>query len=679
MQNPVSGWLDHPRQSATAPRTGEKTKPGKCPKLLIFFERAYGLLQKEFPPRCRTTAAMRGRLTEVHEKGKKMKEKIMTREILLDRGAADDKNRTIPGTLSTETPVERFDGLLEVLDHSPGAVDLSRAPVPVLASHDTGKMPVGIAENIRLVGRQLKAVLRFGSSQLANEIWQDVKSGVIRHLSVGYTVKEKTRPDTKGVYRATKWQLFEVSIVGVPADPGAVIGRSYNNNSSKGKNTMKDYDFNDIPKMQKEIRENLSWLSDYKHLSEDERTGEKRQEFEHREAEVDRLEGEIRRMMQSDNDPPPATGRGVPLTAWGQPPENIDNRKGPATAKTYRSMFYGDEQRQLDDGGFSNSGEFLNPVAFNLFDPRLSRASMGTGDSTGYAVPETLAAQWLDSSLENEIVRPRAVVWPMESKTRKVPAWDNLDRSSGDNAGFEIQWLAEKGTGTRQTGEMKALELTAKKGAIFCQCSSELVADGMGFEQQLEQFLKKTMAYGLDRAYLFGTGSGQPQGCLSDVNPALIVVGKETGQTADTVVFENLAAMFARMAPACIGSAVWVASVTTIPQLLTLSIPIGTSGSAVKVLREEAGRFYILGKEVLFTEHAKTLGDQGDINLVDFTRYYIGMRKELSIDKSNVPGWLQDMVDFRIIVRVDGQSTWNEPLTPANGSTLSPFVTLEAR
>lgn len=39
----------------------------------------------------------------------------------------------------------------------------------------------------------------------------------------------------------------------------------------------------------------------------------------------------------------------------------------------------------------------------------------------------------------------------------------------------------------------------------------------------------------------------------------------------------------------------------------------------------------------------------------------------------------QDKTAWRGIVRVDAQSSWDETLTPANGSTLSPVVTLGAR
>jgi len=41
-------------------------------------------------------------------------------------------------------------------------------------------------------------------------------------------------------------------------------------------------------------------------------------------------------------------------------------------------------------------------------------------------------------------------------------------------------------------------------------------------------------------------------------------------------------------------------------------------------------------------------------------------------------GW-RNMTDYRVIVRVDGQGTWDKPITPKNGAMLSWAVALEAR
>lgn len=91
------------------------------------------------------------------------------------------------------------------------------------------------------------------------------------------------------------------------------------------------------------------------------------------------------------------------------------------------------------------------------------------------------------------------------------------------------------------------------------------------------------------------------------------------------------------------------------------------------------GKFTIFGRPVIFTPHMPTVGDAGDCGFVDFSAYALGIRKDISIDKFNAPGWTEDLVSYRIIVRFDGQGVLDSAITPENGATLSPFVTLAER
>ena len=86
---------------------------------------------------------------------------------------------------------------------------------------------------------------------------------------------------------------------------------------------------------------------------------------------------------------------------------------------------------------------------------------------------------------------------------------------------------------------------------------------------------------------------------------------------------------------------------------------------------------YLFGKPIIFTEKTPALGTEGDLMLVDLSQYAIGMRQEIVIDRSNAPGWTRDVESFRVILRADGQSLWDEAVTPANGTnTLSWCVIL---
>lgn len=136
-------------------------------------------------------------------------------------------------SLSSETPVPRWFGL-EVLRHTPDAVDLSRATergLPLLWNHSPD-LPVGRLEEVRLDAnrRRLVATLRLGRSPRALEIARDIEDGVLTDLSIGYRVDAWAEPESSedGVdrYVATRWTLLEGSIVAVPADVTIGIGRA---------------------------------------------------------------------------------------------------------------------------------------------------------------------------------------------------------------------------------------------------------------------------------------------------------------------------------------------------------------------------------------------------------------------------------------------------------------------
>lgn len=352
---------------------------------------------------------------------------------------------------------------------------------------------------------------------------------------------------------------------------------------------------------------------------------------------------------------------------------------GPAMDRSYRGMFCGDPGANLSNGGFNDFEEFLSILNSGRHDPRLIQNVMreGVGSEGGFAVPEEFGAWLLDASLESEIVRPRATIWPMTTETRKIPSWDGSNHSTNLFGGFSGVWLAEAGTATRQTAKLKLLQMIAKKLAIYTQASRELIQDGMSFEGQLGVALIAATGWFMDDAFLNGNGVGKPRGILSD--PALITVSKEGAQVADTIIYENIIKMFARMHPACLQKAVWICNQTTLPQLMSLIVSHGVTGTFYPAVQNANGKFYLLGKEIILTEKTPKLGDVGDIILADLSQYAVGLRQDLVVDKSNAPGWTEDLTDYRVIARVDGMGTWKEPVTPKNGDSLSWCVTLEAR
>lgn len=160
---------------------------------------------------------------------RKMETGKLYRSITLDQRAIDEEARTVPLSFSSEDPYKRFFGT-EILDHSPNAVRLDRMKQtgPLLVDHDM-RDQIGVVEDIEITpDRMGRAVVRFGKSARAAEIFADVVDGIRANVSVGYIphrmVMEESS-DSEEIYRVTDWEPLEISIVSVPADTRVGVGR----------------------------------------------------------------------------------------------------------------------------------------------------------------------------------------------------------------------------------------------------------------------------------------------------------------------------------------------------------------------------------------------------------------------------------------------------------------------
>ncbi len=135
-----------------------------------------------------------------------------------------EEERTIEVSISSEYPVKRWDGE-EILDHTKAAIDLSRFPLPLLNTHDRWELNIGLIEDPVIKDKKLRGVMRFGEREQALDIWKDVRTKIIRGISIGYERMDLTDVD-KGQYHVTRWMPFETSLCSVPADPTVGVGRA---------------------------------------------------------------------------------------------------------------------------------------------------------------------------------------------------------------------------------------------------------------------------------------------------------------------------------------------------------------------------------------------------------------------------------------------------------------------
>jgi len=147
-----------------------------------------------------------------------------------DLDGADEESRSFPAVIASDTPIDRGD-YHEILSHEPGAIDLTRAPLPLLESHNDQVVNIGLVDGLHVDNGKLRATVHFGSSGRGRELAQDVRDRIVRSLSVGYSI-HKHEWDAEGkTLTANLWEPHEVSAVAIPADTSAGFYRN-------GRNTM---------------------------------------------------------------------------------------------------------------------------------------------------------------------------------------------------------------------------------------------------------------------------------------------------------------------------------------------------------------------------------------------------------------------------------------------------------
>lgn len=174
------------------------------------------------------------------------------RTIPMQIRAVSEEEREIELSFSSENPVDRWFGP-EILCHDEGCVDLSRLENvgSVLFHHGKdpvyGSLPIAKIKSISINGetKRGKAVVVFDEDEKSDLIYQKVKSGSLKGISVGYIVNEyeevrtgKTSSNgrfTGPCYVAVRWEPLEISFEPVPADGDVGAGRNQNP-EGEGKN-----------------------------------------------------------------------------------------------------------------------------------------------------------------------------------------------------------------------------------------------------------------------------------------------------------------------------------------------------------------------------------------------------------------------------------------------------------
>jgi len=542
-------------------------------------------------------------------------------------GQIDLAARSIPVVLSTDYPVQR-QGYTEILDHA--KVDLSRGDLPLIESHDSDRLNIGVVRGIRVDSNKLRGVAVFGTSTRANEVLADVEAGIVTGVSIGYQLTDEGTPvPGDPMARSYGFMPFECSIVSVPADPKAGFYRSRKTLSlNSGNNTMQTTTTPAI-----ETRDHAREISTIAHnlpngaelamrAIADGKTVEEFQQIA------------IRALS---NKPLPTADFGPQSAVIDQRGEAFPLLRG---ATAIRSHF---ATRQ---GAGENIGlaDFFRGVARMKTTPAATRAlSVGTDSAGGYAVPVATMPSVLEALVPaSALLQAGAAVLPLGdgAKSYSFAAMATLPTASWRNENAQLAEIEPT---------FKNITVVPRDLAFMVRMSRELLADSPNAEVALQTAIGQAMAIELDRAGLLGSGTApEPRG-LKNTGGKHLVNNDPNGSVLDSYadLFAGVQMILSANAP------MPTAAIMAPRSLVKLGGLTDSSGQPLQVpgMLQSVKLLHTSQLPVNMTVGTST--DCSEIYLGDFTKMAFAMREQVSVVVNDSIAADYGQIVFVVHCRVD--------------------------
>ena len=298
-----------------------------------------------------------------------------------------------------------------------------------------------------------------------------------------------------------------------------------------------------------------------------------------------------------------------------------------------------------------------------LHEAATTYGSESVGADGGFVMPTAFSDALLARVSEESLMQYCSIVRP-EANTCKLPIdVDPLHNPSG----IDVQWTTEGASLTEVKPALKCIGIDLPRLRGLAPVSDELLEDAPGLDVYLRERLARCLVYAINYGIVQGLGVGQPLGILN--SPALISAAAEGGQTADTIVAENLRKMKARLP----------GQSHTSPGTVWIVHP-----DCWQDLTEDTNQGFwndgrLFNHPVVCTEACNEIGDVGDIVLADLHEYALLRREPQQVWSIHM--YFDNGVSaFRYTIRIDGQPMWTAAVTSRDGSTTrSPYVALAER
>jgi len=420
-------------------------------------------------------------------------------------------------SFSSEYPVDRGWGV-EILDHAPSSVDLSRMDTANLLLNHDRSIILGAIERAWIDSAQKKGYckIRWSSRPEVQGYRDDVANGIIRNVSFGYNVLKTAPLSDKGSYRVTQWQPFEVSLVSVPADYTVGFGRAKGFEGTislnvEGCNMDRELEKERILGIQELVRSYGYPELGQRAINEDMGIDDARSLY-------------LARLGEQMN---PVAGAVNPLglsTKEGKSYSILRAINACLTNDWSKAGFERECSREIAKRAGKETSGFFLPVRDVRMESYRATYQVGTAATGGNTVETSLMAEnFID------VLRDKLVIRSLGA-TVMSGLQSNVD-IPGQDAITQTYWVGESGSVTQSEATFRQVPLRPRTIAARSQMSRlMLLQSSIDIEQFVRNDFAAVMAQGIDRAAIRGTGaSGEPRGILNLSGIGTVALGTNGG------------------------------------------------------------------------------------------------------------------------------------------------------
>ena len=598
------------------------------------------------------------------ESKRDLEKNLAQRDFALEVREVEKEDRTLEFPFSSENGVARYFGN-EVLEHKERSADLTRLNdgAPVLWNHNPDQV-IGVVERAWIDEKKKRgyASVRFSEEEFAASKFRDIKNGIIRNISFGYVIKEmEQRGDD---YVASSWEAYEISAVAIPADPSIGVNRSATSASDVDKAS-------NMPEEERSL--NVSASSDAPQppsIEESMTTTPEKLEVVRSEVDTQKVIKAERSRIQDiqtvaakynlqdlgdqyiKEERSVADFNSAVLKEWK--PEAItpkaDETDIGLTPKETRSWSV---LRAIDYLADPNNPAKREAAAFEIEASQAAAAKLGRS-SRGITIPNevfrrdlkttpdtqggNLVQTDLDSANFIDLLRNNSVL-QQTGATTLTGLQGNLSIPRLGGAGTAY-WVAESGAVTESQQTIEQVNMTPRSlGAMTDISRKLLIQSSIDVENMVRNDLAQVVALEIDRAALYGLGSGsEPLGLHNTTGIATENVGNNDPSFADVVNMESDIAV----ANALTGSLAYVTRANI--------------AGAMKVKTKDSGSGRFVNEDGVVNGYPLYVSNQveaGDIWYGNWSDLIIGYWSGLDLQVDPYTGGASGTVRVRVLQDVD--------------------------